>query len=182
MQQKIKQTIFMKNLLTLFFLIAITLTANAQENNPTRVETVEEIRNFFKDHYTEIDSPIGYFPLSRSYKFDINDTFITIRYESWDGSAISPSINYKDQLLQFDLKDIKKIFILSGKTKKGCSYQIYFETFSEEKSIQIIDGKTNRTSFPLYAPGVMECNSDLKEEGILVAFQHLLKLSETSKK
>nr|WP_315153953.1 hypothetical protein [uncultured Flavobacterium sp.] len=171
----------MKKLITICIFMATAFSVNAQDGKPTKEQTIEYIKSFFEKHYTQIEIPpntgyYGYYTLSKDYIFDINNTAVTIKYKSWDGSAPAGGVmRYKNESLQFDLKEIERITI-SKNTSKKCSYSIGFIAFNKKKTITSGNEKLDYVSIPLYAPETMECDYDASEEEILKALKYLRKL------
>ena len=167
----------MRKLIMICLMMAMGITSKAQTKGPTKEETIDYIRSFFTNHSTEIERPIGYLTLSKNYRFDINNTVVRINYESWDGSAlINNEVKYTDNLLEFDLKEIERVTLTSGKVSNKCGYSIIFMAFNGKNTIKSEGGKKSSASFPLYGKGIIECDSDLSGEKILKAFKHLRKL------
>lgn len=100
----------MKILITICLFMATIITVHAQNEKPTKEQTIEYIKSFFEKHYTQIEIPpntgyYGYYTLNKDYIFDTNNTTITIKYKNWDGSApTGVVVLYKNESLQYDLK------------------------------------------------------------------------------
>lgn len=137
--------------LTLCILTVITFTINAQDKKPTKAQTIEFIKDYFKGGITTVSSektPSSL--LSRSYEFSEfdfqiadNSTVLTVSYnEKFDYSYINHEKNLENTYFTYrkckyviDLKKIEHIDFRLKTAPSGVSEPIAYTIFLNFKTI-----------------------------------------------
>ncbi|EAZ95021.1 hypothetical protein FBBAL38_11769 [Flavobacteria bacterium BAL38] len=176
----------MKKLITICLIMATLFTVNAQDGKPTKEQTVEFIKAYFKDKAFNLNKREGDSFQTWKYRntiveFDFNSSVMTIQYEM--------EYNYNNYKLQlkdnqifntkyvFNLVDIEKInYTYSG---RGTDYNIVFEFIGVPNKIlkeHDYTGEKDVKKITLPVDKTYSLEPTAEATKLLKAFNHLRKL------
>lgn len=154
----------------------------AQDNKPTKEQTVAFIKSFFKDlkvgtivRYS-IAHNMPYWKIVDNYKIEVNDCTLTIEYDTYEKF---PEERFAGtRRLVIDLKDIETIAV-SLDNRAVCQYSILFKTVNKKNSIKKkkADGYENVYEGEILFHATTDIEDVAEEQMKMVkAFNHLRKL------
>lgn len=168
----------MKLVATIVLLICSVSFLQAQENKPTKEQTIEYIIGFFKSHYPENEKSYR----REDFYFKNEGCLVTIGFYSyWVTDDGKKSTREKTEY-NFDISKIESTEIVYGKPmdKRADNYQIVFLKFIPINNQELIteikeSEKKLRNDTRVYL-GMMPESTNFVELKIRKAFDHLRKL------
>lgn len=166
----------MKKLLTIIAVFVVNIVVlQAQDNKPTKEETVRFISDFFSVHQPPaVDNVIW-----KDFDFSFDNTTVKIsNYYNWifEGKSSPP----KEESYELDLSKIESIaFVFAHIDEKigECQAFLNFHPVNDRKIIKHMDdGKLTEVNETRVYIGVVDCSSNPEELKIYKAFDHLRKL------
>ena len=165
----------MKKLITICLLIAMTFSVNAQDAKPTKEQTIEFIKAYFKDFKERTwEEDNKYWTATDNYKFTILGTNVKLEWDTygWPSHELDGHILY-----EFDIKDISLLTFWYGKAF-NCSSYITFNTVNKKASIKYFEGSKQSLVYECHISIYRgkNCLEDVSQTQIYKAFDHLRKL------
>ena len=179
----------MKKLITICLIMATVFTVNAQDGKPTKEQTVEFIKSYFKDKSIKVDEfndktkiyrSSEYTNFSVDFDYNTSQMIINFEYEGVFQAVTAPSLdnktitNNKYVFNIYDIESIKTIFYGSGPYEANLKFipipNKMIETYKDnkeqkqEKEISIVVEKSYGINLSIEAAKLMK------------AFNHLRKL------
>lgn len=164
----------MKKLLTLCLLFVLSISVNAQDNGPTKEQTIEYIKSYFSDYKTGFRFEGVYRKLTANYSIEFTDCKMKISYDYYDWTD---NTKMYTQVFEFNLNTIESLGVVEGKSSERSDYMISFTTVNKSKSI-LSKGESMEmlNEANVSVKYCSNCESDITQLKIYKAFNHLRKL------
>lgn len=166
-----------KTLLFILFVLNI-LIVSAQENKPTKEQTIQYLIDFFKSHNPENDKSVN----REDFYLRNEGCLLTIGFFSYWVFEDGQKEEKKRTEYVFDMSKIEQIGITYGKPegRRSDNYQVVFLDLrpvnNQEIITKIVAGTRSLTNFTRIYLGMMPKDTNFSELKIRKAFNRLRKL------